>query len=434
MKKNWITSIALFISLAGISQQPTNIKHVILITIDGFRPDFYLDTAWHATHLRELMAGGFHANGVNSVFPSMTYPSHTTIVTGVQPARHGIYYNNMFDPTGAVDQNYWQDSSIHVPTLAHALHDKGLKSASIYWPVSANSPADYNIPDIGGRGNEVLESVTKPAGFIRELQTNLFGGSARLPGGDQNEARIAAYIIQKDPPAFMTLHLFSVDHAQHVQGRTGEMVRAAIVNADSAVGIIEEAIKQKGLADNTVLIVTGDHGFLTVTQTVNPNVWLKRAGLMNDVKTGDWKAQFNYSGGSAYLYLKDPKDKPTLGAVRKMLQELPDSAKRLFRVIERKQLDEIGGNPEVAIALTAENGAAFGGRGNEDIRPGKGGTHGYFPDFYEIRTGFIACGPGIKAGGVVGVMNLRDIAPTVAKLLGLDFPSAEGKVPDGFFK
>src|SRR5581483_6459104 len=152
MKKNIITVLALFFSLVGRAQS-VHVKHIVLITIDGFRPDFYLDTPWQTPHLRELVKGGFHANGVNSVFPSMTYPSHTTIITGVQPGKHGIYYNNRFDATGTVDQNYWQDSSIHALTIVHAVHDKGLKVASISWPVSAGSPADYNIPDIGGRGD-----------------------------------------------------------------------------------------------------------------------------------------------------------------------------------------------------------------------------------------------------------------------------------------
>ncbi len=68
-------------------------KHVILISIDGFRPDFYKDKSWSAPNLRKLMNEGVYAQGVNSVFPSVTYPAHTTLVTGAAPARHGIYYN-----------------------------------------------------------------------------------------------------------------------------------------------------------------------------------------------------------------------------------------------------------------------------------------------------------------------------------------------------
>src|SRR6186713_415752 len=97
--------------------EATLAEHVVLITIDGFRPDFYLEPAWHTPNLRALMADGFHAKGVNSVFPSMTYPSHTTIVTGVQPLKHGIYYNGMYGPNGPSGKIYWNNSQIKVPTV-----------------------------------------------------------------------------------------------------------------------------------------------------------------------------------------------------------------------------------------------------------------------------------------------------------------------------
>jgi hypothetical protein len=181
-----------------------------------------------------------------------------------------------------------------------------------------------------------------------------------------------------------------------------------------------------------VLIVTGDHGFVDVKTNVSPNVWLARAGLLTDVKTDDWKAQFYTVGGSAYLYLKDKKDVNTLHQVQEMLGKLPAEERKLFRIIDRKQLDAAKANPEVALALTGENGASFGGASTgEATRPGKGGAHGYFPDFHEIQTGFVATGPGIKKGGVIPAMNVRDIAPAVAKLLAFPFPSAEGKIPAG---
>ena len=100
-------------------------QHVILVTIDGFRPDYYMDTTWHAYHLQRLLQVGVHAEGVNSVFPSITYPSHTTIVTGVQPVTHRVYYNDMFDPT-TKGRIYWNDSAIHSPTLWAAVTAGGL--------------------------------------------------------------------------------------------------------------------------------------------------------------------------------------------------------------------------------------------------------------------------------------------------------------------
>lgn len=426
--------IALFVLLSSFSttfsQQAT---HVVLITIDGFRPDFYLDPSWKAVNIRQLMKDGAHANGVNSVFPSMTYPSHTTIVTGVWPAKHGVYFNGLFEPNGATGKIYWNDSSIKVPTIWGAAQAKGMKVAALLWPVSADAPVMYNIPDIGSMGEKVREDFSKPAGIVAELEKNVFDNASKIEWGkDYNIARIASYVIRKDKPELMTIHFFSVDHFEHMQGREGPLVKVAVAEADSSVGIIVNALKEAGIWNNTVLIVTGDHGFVDVKTNVNPNVWLVKAGLITDVKKDEWKAQFNSVGGSSYLYLKDPNDHKTLEQVKQLLADLPASEKKLFRIIDRHMLDKVGANPEVPLALSGENGGSLGNAMTGDaVKPGHGGTHGYYPDFREIRTGFVAHGPGIKKGGVIPEMNVRDIAPAVARLLNLSFPSAEGKIPAG---
>jgi predicted AlkP superfamily pyrophosphatase or phosphodiesterase len=409
-------------------------NHVVVITIDGFRPDFYLDPSWNTPNLKMLMKQGAHAKGVNSVFPSMTYPSHTTIITGVWPAKHGVYYNGMFSPNGPSGKSYWNDSSIKVPTVWELAKEKGLKTAALLWPVAADAPVTYNIPDIGGMGEKVREEYSKPAGFVDELKKNVFNNDEKIEyGKDHNVAAIAAYVIKKDQPHLMTIHFFSVDHYQHEQGRNGDHVCAAISEADSSVGIIVSALKDAGIWEKTTLIVTGDHGFVNVVNSVNPNIWLMDAGLLTDVKKDDWKAQFNSVGGSSYLYLKDKNDTKTLADVKKLLTNLPAEQKSLFRIIERRQLENMGANPEVALALSGENGTSFGNSmKGEAIKPGKGGAHGYFPDFQEIRTGFIAVGPGVRKAGVINEMNLRDIAPAIAQILELPL-KPDGKIPSGLF-
>jgi len=220
-----------------------------------------------------------------------------------------------------------------------------------------------------------------------------------------------------------------------MQGREGELVEKAISDADSAVGIVWKAIQDKGIADNTLFIVTGDHGFETVTTSVNPNVWLKEAGLITDLKNGGWKARFLSVGGSTYLYLKNRNDKATLDKVNSILNDLPDSAKQYLRIISRQQLNRIGGNPEVEFAISGLNGASFGNAENGDaIKAIKtSGAHGYFPDTKNIRAGFIAFGKTVNKGSV-DEMNERDITSVVIKALGLNFPTAEGKLPKDIFK
>ena len=91
--------------------------HVVLISIDGFRPDFYLDKTWPAPTIQQFAAEGVHALGARGVFPSVTYPSHTTLITGALPIRHGIYYNSPFEPGGQTGRWYWEESLIQSETL-----------------------------------------------------------------------------------------------------------------------------------------------------------------------------------------------------------------------------------------------------------------------------------------------------------------------------
>jgi predicted AlkP superfamily pyrophosphatase or phosphodiesterase len=411
-------------------------RHVILITIDGLRPDFYLENTWRTPNLHQMAQEGSYAYGVNSVFPSVTYPSHTTIVTGVQPAVHGIFYNGMFEPDSITGKIYWNFHQITAPTLWQVVTDAGLKASSINWPASAEAPVTFNIPDIGGKQEKVLRYAV-PEGFIDTLNQQLFHGKELSDinlGKDQNSAKIAAWVIKKDQPHFLTVHLFSVDHFEHEQGRHGEKVEAAIADADEGVGIIRDAVQDAGIADNTLIIVAGDHGFLDVTVNVHPNVWLAKAGLL-DNPNGKWKARFHTNGGSAFLFLKDKNDEETLQKVKTILENLPAEEKKYIRIITTDEARKIGADPNAALQLSGLNGASFGKEytGNA-IRAGKGGTHGYYPDFREIQTGFICIGKNVKNKNKIKEMNLRDITAIVVKYLGLQMPSCQGQVPADLFK
>ena len=171
MKTILLFAVFAFVSLLGFSQK---VEHVILVTIDGFRPDYYLDPAWKTPNLAQMLKDGVHANGVNSVFPSMTYPSHTSIVTGVRPAKHGIYFNSMFEPNGSTGKIYWEDSSIKVPTLWTAAKAKGLKTAALMWPVSAGAPVNFNFSDVGSMGEKLREERAVPAGIVSRVEREIY--------------------------------------------------------------------------------------------------------------------------------------------------------------------------------------------------------------------------------------------------------------------
>jgi len=160
---------------AFASQNDSAVGHVVLISIDGFRPDFYLDTAWPAPILQRMAREGAHVKMVRGVFPSETYPGHTTLVTGAMPGSHGIYYNVPVEKDGPTGRYYWYASAIRVPTLWDAVRESGLKSANVLWPVTVGAPIDWNIPEIWSPDEKVdpltvLRTAAEPAQLWMTLE------------------------------------------------------------------------------------------------------------------------------------------------------------------------------------------------------------------------------------------------------------------------
>ncbi|MET0464005.1 MAG: ectonucleotide pyrophosphatase/phosphodiesterase [Chitinophagaceae bacterium] len=426
-------AIGLLTGSLQLSAQKT--KHVILISVDGFRPDFYLDSTWPAPNMQYLAKLGVSAKGVEGVFPSVTYPSHTSILTGAYPAEHGIYYNTPFQPLGATGIWNSETELIKTKTLWTAFKEAGLKTASVSWPVSVGADVDYNIPEaftiknpLDRRGPTSLHAT--PKGLFEEVQLKATGQMEAVDLNinhskiDENIGRIGAYLFRTYKPSLLTIHLPGVDHAEHTQGRSGQLVKAAIANADRVIGSIWETVTLSGMADSTAIIITGDHGFVNVSRSFSPNILLVQAGLL-DAKDGpdrSWKAQFNSGGGSVFLQLKDPSDKQTLDKIVNLLKTQPDSIKRLFRIVDQQALRKSGADPNAALALAAIQGVSINTKTEGAlVSPGKGGAHGYFPDFREIQTGFIGFGAGFRNNKVIDHMKLIDIAPVVAKMLGVSF-------------
>ncbi|TCC96033.1 alkaline phosphatase family protein [Pedobacter hiemivivus] len=439
MKTNFIKRLLLLnmivLTMPAFSQTS---KHVILISIDGFRPDFYLDKSWPAPNLQSMMRNGAHSKGVRGIFPSVTYPSHTTLITGAFPAHHGITYNTM--PNDKLVYEWTTDSrKIKSETLWQAVRKAGMKSASISWPISVGAEIDYNLPEIWSATNmsdrkSAIAEFATPKGFFSEIEEYAIGKAEvndlnlQYLTMDENSSRMAAYIIRKYKPEFLSIHIVGVDGAQHKEGRSGEGVFKALASADHAVANILDALIKAGIKDSTTVIVTGDHGFVDINKVLAPNVWLKELGIDSKVDTQEPVAKFQAAGGAAFFHLKDKNDVKLLAKVRKKLTELPDGYKSLFRIVERAELNKFGADPHASFALAPVKGVYIQDKDSGPVLgPTKGGAHGYFPDIPEIQTGFIAIGPGIEKGLLIEGIGLEDVAPTAAALLGIKFNAPDGK-------
>jgi predicted AlkP superfamily pyrophosphatase or phosphodiesterase len=428
------------------------VKHVILISIDGFHPDMYLDETWPAPNLRGLVKQGTYADHMLSVFPSYTYPSHTAMLTGALPARSGIYYNQPIGSTG--DWN-WFTKAVKVPTLWQALKAKGLTTSAVEWPVSVDPNITYNIPEIWS--DRYPDRITEPRkyatpGLIEEIERNATGKldsvnmSEDYFSMDANSARMAGYIFKTYHPALLAVHFAEVDGYEHEYGRDGDSVRLALAAVDRCVGDVIEAVKQSAYKDSTAIIIVGDHGFSTYHTVFRPNMLIK-----------DLPAKFITAGGSAFLYravaAEEEDDEKTIQAVVLKLDALPKDKRKLFRIIDRRELDKMGADSSAILALAAIPGTVFSGSTaptkTTNQGPGTaiqnnpldgvfisafGGHHGYDPNLKEMFTGFIAYGAGINKGGQIKELCVTDIAPLIAKLLGIEFKTPDGRLVPGTIK
>lgn len=416
-------------------------NYVILISVDGLISEFYTEDKWSAVNMRKFKDGGVWSKGVISIFPSVTYPAHSTIITGATPAVHGIYYNDIFDYSSSYKSHDFDN--LKAITLWESVKKAGGVTASIEWPITNNQPdcIDFNIPNYmaveGMSWEKTREQEIKPKGFWSEIEANVTGEifKTRYTGLEKDEivGNIAAYIIKNKKPNLLTVHFLSTDKEQHIYGRAANTgVPDAVQTVDCAIGKIWRAVQEAGIEDSTAIIITGDHGFATIQAKLAPNTVLRKMGLISEKGlNADWKAYFAYGSASAFLHTKDINDTLTANNVKRKLKSLPEYGK-YFRIVEKDELLKIGADPRAHFAISPIKGIACNRSIEGEFVQGTGGqngTHGWFPtDFPEIQSGFIMFGAGIKqASSPLELIYLQDIAPTVAEYLGIEHNSPSGR-------
>ena len=415
---------------------------LVLISVDGLRPDYVTAADAHGCkipNLRRFLREGTYAEGVQGVVPTVTYPSHTTLVTGVWPVKHGILANGTFDPLRKNQEGwYWYTEDIRVPTLWDAWAQAGRTTASIQWPVTVGARINWNIPEFWRADTpedaKLLRAVSTP-GLLAEAQAELGeyrGGIDSSPEGDENRGRYAQWILEKKRPALLTLHLTALDHIEHETWPFSEEAVAVLERLDAVIGNLR-AIAERLAPGRAFVAVVSDHGFAKTDTQLNLFSAFREEKLLSvdeKGKVADWKAMPWVAGGSAAIVLKDPKDAATLAHVRELLSRLAaDQANGIDRVLEADELHRRGGYPPASFLVSLKPGWRTGSTLDGPLlsKVKVGGTHGELPDLPDLRASFFLIGPGVPAGRSLGLMDMRDAAPTLAHLAGLSLPSADGK-------
>ena len=417
---------------------------LVLISIDGLRPDYVREADRYGLripNLRRLLREGAGAEGVRGVLPTVTYPSHTTLITGVSPARHGILYNEPFDPLGRnADGWYWYAEDIRVPTLWDAVRDGGYDAASVDWPVSVGARVRWNIvqywrTDYADTADDhKLSRLLSTPGLLDEAEKAV----GRYPSGyaydvaaDERRAAFDTWMITTHKPVLTLAYFGSLDEEEHDSWPGSPTTLAVLERLDALVGRVREAA-EKTWGVRFSLAVVSDHGHARTVRELRLNEALRAAGLISLNEAGhvtDWRAFGWGTGGSSAIMLRDPKDEATRALVASVLETLKGMQESpIERVLDQGEAEKEGGFPGAAFVVGVQKDVRIGARMEAPILgPGlPAGEHGHFSNNTDMDASFFVAGPAVARGRDLGRIDMRDIAPTLARLLGLKLPSAEG--------
>jgi predicted AlkP superfamily pyrophosphatase or phosphodiesterase len=265
-----------------------------MISVDGLAAHYLDDPKAEMPTIRALAAAGARATMMKASTPTVTWPNHTTLVTGVTPARHGVVGNNYFDrATGKKvtlisDPVFDKDEIVKVPTIYDLAKAAGMKTAAIRWPATRNAHTlDWTAPDIST--DELLRKYTTPSLLVEceKAGIDLFGADSGETGSDipphkptdKVSTRVFNLILHDHRPNLALLHVINVDHTQHMDGPRSPEAYEKIKAADDEVRLVWEELK-RDFPGKATLFVVSDHGFSPTRRMILPNVILRQAGLL----------------------------------------------------------------------------------------------------------------------------------------------------------
>jgi predicted AlkP superfamily pyrophosphatase or phosphodiesterase len=412
---------------------------VVVISLDGFPAKALADPALPVPTLRRLAASGAMAAAMTVVNPAVTWPNHTSMVTGVSPARHSVLFNGLLTrpgPKAPVTIEPWRDKRemVMAPTVYDVAYQAGLTTAQVDW-VAIQNPGTITWafperPSVDG----AIEKEMVAAGLATAAEIQDFAKTI-ITRRDQIWTTAALHILETHKPRLLLLHYLTLDSVQHSYGPGSLAASSAMAFLDGQVSQIVDGIAAAGLQSKATVIVVSDHGFKVAPRVVRPNVLLRQAGLLQVQGTAvTCDAYVLSEGGTGMVYITDPA---RTGELRPRLKALFSRVEGITEVRDRADFPRLGmpdpdTNRQMAdLMLVAAEGYGFGveteGEPVATLPNATTGRHGYVSSDPDMNAIFIASGYGIKPGARPGQIANVDVAPTIASLLGLTMGGIEGR-------
>ena len=417
---------------------------VVVVSVAGLTPDLYRAANSPMPTLAALAEGGASADAVHSVAPASSYPAHATLSTGRRPAGHGVVANHRLGERGVGHERYSGAAELRAPTLWRQAALSGLRVATLGWPSTVGAKVASNLPDVEPTrsGESWLDALRHHTDARMIALADAAGARApevALPGAARDRLLIdVACRLMEDPrpPQLLFVHLAQSSAALRSCGAGAREARAAFARVDQELARLVTCTHAQGRLADTTIVAVGDHGVMSVHTRVSPNAALAEAGLLTPIRNGQgmvqWDAVTRSNGGSAFVYARKGEDAVL---ARRALERKAEQT-GAFRVVTAQEMKSLGADPDAWFGLEAEPGFVFSNdaRGPFLRAAATRGVGGYLPGHREMDAGFVAWGPGIARGLRIPVMELTDVAPTLAPLLGLSLDGVEGRVLVGVLR
>lgn len=418
-----------------------NDKYMVVISLDAVSSND-IEIMKKLPNISKLIEEGALIKNVETIYPSLTYPAHVSIITGRYPVNHGITNNTLLKFKDKNPNWNWYGNKIKGETLFELAKKSGLTTASIVWPVTGKMKIDYNMPEIFATKpwhNQIIMSALAGSKIYQFNLNKKFGSlrkGTKEPYLDNFVTECAKYTIENYKPNLTMIHLIDVDSHRHDYGYESKEALEALKRHDIRVGEIINSLKKTEMFEKTTLVLLGDHSAIDTNKVIRLNSAFEKCGLL-ELKDGNiksFKAIARECGGSSYVYLnKNNKESDNKKCVE-ILQRLKDEGTIEF-ILNKEETKKTGANDQCDFMVEATRGYYFSNEYEGEVvektndiknKHTYKAVHGYSPKKNNYETFFLAFGRGVKKGIVLEQGKIINHGPTLGKILGLDFKNSDG--------